>query len=471
MDKFITHLIQDKSIIRQLQILETLIDSNEIKSSKDLSQILECTSRTIINDISQLKLALPENWDLISIQSKGYLLKRDFSNDFSELVIPYIMNSELYKILMGIFNQKYYSLEKWSQLLYLDKITLKKLLKNFRKTLEIFGLDLNFRTIKLVGQEINLRYFYIMFFYNIQKYQEMITLDSRLQEKIKNITRNYNVEIDYNMLTIIISVSIKRVANKHFISEIVEFQPILNTNNLECINSIICELENFFNIKFTEYELSYFKNAFSIILEWNTEEKKRITDYYYKTSKKTYDKNIHLFQKISSEINVCLKIKEKIKHDLFFRLHKIYKFQKYGLSIGAFGNEFDIVHQEFSEGHNIIYPLISSWNKKINKNRLNNDEVNYIIYHILFIVHSNHNKKGLLLLSGSSALKKFIYYKLNHELGDFVTLQQRPDCIHKFDFILTNYQIQNTPIPIIRISNKTIQKDSSYVRKILSPFN
>ncbi|MEB9166059.1 helix-turn-helix domain containing protein, partial [Bacillus cereus] len=318
MDKFITHLIQDKSIIRQLQILETLIDSNEIKSSKDLSQILECTSRTIINDISQLKLALPENWDLISIQSKGYLLKRDFSNDFSELVIPYIMNSELYKILMGIFNQKYYSLEKWSQLLYLDKITLKKLLKNFRKTLEIFGLDLNFRTIKLVGQEINLRYFYIMFFYNIQKYQEMITLDSRLQEKIKNITRNYNVEIDYNMLTIIISVSIKRVANKHFISEIVEFQPILNTNNLECINSIICELENFFNIKFTEYELSYFKNAFSIILEWNTEEKKRITDYYYKTSKKTYDKNIHLFQKISSEINVCLKIKEKIKHDLFF---------------------------------------------------------------------------------------------------------------------------------------------------------
>ncbi|MEJ9263397.1 hypothetical protein P4517_32995, partial [Bacillus thuringiensis] len=186
------------------------------------------------------------------------------------------------------------------------------------------------------------------------------------------------------------SVSIKRVANKHFISEIVEFQPILNTNNLECINSIICELENFFNIKLTEYELSYFKNAFSIILEWNTEEKNRITDYYYKTSKKTYDKNIHLFQKISSEINVCLKIKEKIKHDLFFRLHKIYKFQKYGLSIGAFGNEFDIVHQEFSEGHDIIYPLISSWNKKINKNRLNNDEINYIIYHILFIVHSNH---------------------------------------------------------------------------------
>ncbi len=133
MDKFITDLIQDKSIIRQLQILETLIDSNEIKSSKDLSQSLKCTSRTIINDISQLKLALPENWDLISVQSKGYLLKRDFSSDFSELIIPYLMNSELYTILIGIFNQKHYSLEKWSQLLYLDKITLKKNAKKLSK--------------------------------------------------------------------------------------------------------------------------------------------------------------------------------------------------------------------------------------------------------------------------------------------------------------------------------------------------
>lgn len=64
------------------------------------------------------------------------------------------------------------------------------------------------------------------------------------------------------MLAVIISVSIKRIANKHYMSEVLEFLPILDTNNLNCISSIICELEIFFNIKFTEYELSYFKNAF-----------------------------------------------------------------------------------------------------------------------------------------------------------------------------------------------------------------
>ncbi|MCE0555187.1 helix-turn-helix domain-containing protein [Bacillus thuringiensis] len=114
------------------------------------------------------------------------------------------------------------------------------MLKNFRKILVNFGLDFNFRTIKLIGQEINLRYFYIMFFYNIQKYKEVINLDSRLQEKIKSITRIHNVEIDYNMLAVIISVSIKRIANKHYMSEVLEFLPILDTNNLNCISSIIC---------------------------------------------------------------------------------------------------------------------------------------------------------------------------------------------------------------------------------------
>ncbi|MED2497799.1 helix-turn-helix domain-containing protein, partial [Bacillus thuringiensis] len=248
-------LIQDKSIVRQLQILETLIDSNEIKSSKDLSQSLKCTSRTIINDISQLKLALPENWDLISVQSKGYLLKRDFSNDFSELIIPYLMNSELYTILIGIFNQKYYSLEKWSQLLYVDKLTLKKFLKGFQEILNQFGLGFNFRPLQLVGPELKIRHFYIMFFYNMQKYKKIFTLNPDLLQKIEYITRIYDVEIDYNLLTIIINVSINRIINKNVIPENLNFKHTFSTYKIKCIESIISELKCYFDINLSENEV------------------------------------------------------------------------------------------------------------------------------------------------------------------------------------------------------------------------
>ncbi|GEM_PF-3391593 len=476
MDKFIAHLIQDKSLIRQLYILKILLNSDEVKSSKDLSQDLKCTSRTIINDISQLKQTLPDNWDIISIKSKGYLLIQDFRSDFSQIIIPYLINSALYKIILSIFNRRYYSLEKWAQLLYQDKITLKKNLNKFSEVLNNFTLNFKFKTINLVGQELNIRYFYIMFFYNVQKYKEIFILDTNLEEKIKNIIRIYNVEIDYNLLTIIVNVSIRRIVNKHHISRNIDLFTKFDNFDFEYIILIVNELERFYNIKLAQNELNFFKNALLLISEWNTEDKSRITYYYYNAHKKTFDKNIHLFDMISSELNVSLKVKEKIKHDIFFRLHKIYMYHKYRFPVGGFENEFETINQEFSKGYKIIYSIICSWNKKKNNNKLTKNEIHYITYHILLIVQSNNNKKGLVLLSGSSALKKYIYDKLYHELGDFLILQPKSDCKDEFDIILTNYQIPNTQIanikiPIIRISRITIQKDISNIRKFFSPFN
>ncbi|PFS02460.1 hypothetical protein CN988_27690 [Bacillus thuringiensis] len=471
MDKFITHLIQDKSTIRKLHILQTLIDGNEIMSSKILSQNLQCTSRTIINDISQLKITLPENWELISIQSKGYLLERELSDDFSKVVAPYLLNSELYKIIVEIFNHKYYSLEKWSQLLYVDKLTLKKFLKSFQEILNQFGLSFNFRPLQLVGPELKIRHFYIMFFYNMQKYKKIFTLNPDLLQKIEYITRIYDVEIDYNLLTIITNVSINRIINKNVIPENLNFKHTFSTNKIKCIESIISELKCYFDINLSENEINLFKNTFFLISEGNIEEKINITKYYNKTQKKIYEKILALFNIISDEINLSFKIKESLKYEIYFRLYLIYACKEKNFSIGDFWSEFDTVHQEFLEGYNIMYPLISSWDKQSNENRLTDDEIYYLIYNILFILHSNYTKKCLLLLSGPASLKNFIYYKLNSELGDTLTLQLQPNCNCEYDFIITNYQIANVQIPIIQISSKTIQKDLNYIKKIISPYN
>lgn len=44
------------------------------------------------------------------------------------------------------------------------QINIKKNLNNFRKILKDFKIDFNFRTtIQLIGKELNIRYFYIIF--------------------------------------------------------------------------------------------------------------------------------------------------------------------------------------------------------------------------------------------------------------------------------------------------------------------
>ncbi|RAP19392.1 hypothetical protein C2W64_03983 [Brevibacillus laterosporus] len=176
MEKITKDVIQDKAVIRKLHILESLSESNSFISSEVLADQLKCTKRTIINDISQLKRTLPNNWELISISSKGHLLKKDPLDKLSNIISPYLINSDIYKILLGIFNHKYYTLEKWSQLLYVNKFTLKKNLNEFTRTLNHFDLDFNFKTLQLIGDELKIRYFYIVFFYTIQKYTEIIDI-------------------------------------------------------------------------------------------------------------------------------------------------------------------------------------------------------------------------------------------------------------------------------------------------------
>ncbi|MFW5436848.1 helix-turn-helix domain-containing protein [Paenibacillus apiarius] len=469
MDNFTAHLIQNHSIIRKIQILESLIDSEGIVSSSSLARKLQCTSRTIISDISQLKQTLPNNWDIISMNSKGYVLKKDPLDHLSSIIATYLVNSELYNILMGIFNQKYYSLEKWSQILYLDKLTLKKKLNNFRKILRHFNLDFNFRTtIQIIGKELNIRYFFMVLFFNVQKYKEIFKPDLNLQQKIENYIRFYKMEIDYNLLTILINVSVNRNIYKHFISKSFNIDYIFSSQKLDCTYAIVSAIENFYKVSFQQNELKFFTLFFFLISEGDGNEKSKIKNYYRGSYKQLYDKHLALIDMISSEVNMNAKVIEEIKHNIHFSFHKIYIFKNLNLPLEYFWGKFKTIPHELIEGYNIIHPLIITWNKEINENRLSEDESYHITFHILSILLSNYKKKVLLLLSGPTNWKKFIYHKLNNELGNVLNLQTEPSNTVKFDFIITNYKINKTQIPVIWIPDKLILKDLKSIKQLLS---
>lgn len=470
MEKILVDLIQDRSTLRKLQILEILNESNEILSSTRLAKKLQCTSRTIINDISQLKLILPKSWDLVSVKSKGYLLKQNSINNFSYIIGQFLLNSELYKILTSIFNYKYYTLEKWSQLLYVNKLTLNKILKKFNNTLKHFELKFSTRKIKLVGNELNIRYFFIVFFYNIQMHKDIFNLNTYLQKEIEGLTRRFHIEIDYNLLWVIINVSINRIVRKQSIHVGFSYKYMLDFKKLKFINSIISKIVSHYQINLSENELNFFILTFSLISEGSIEEKGNITHYFIREQQEIYNTVSSLLKMIADEINIGFQLKEKIKYEIFFYLYKMLIFAKYNFPKEYLVNKVNDVPQELFEGYNIIYPLVTSCIKNISTYALTNNDILYITYTILNVLHSSHKKNGILLLSGPSFLKDFIYNKLNTELGNNLTLHSNPDYTYKFDFIIANYQINNNQVPVIQISHKTIQKDLKYIKKVISPY-
>ncbi|MDT2246709.1 hypothetical protein P7H16_06755 [Paenibacillus larvae] len=138
-------------------------------------------------------------------------------------------------------------------------------------------MDFNFRTtIQLIGKELNIRYFYIIFFYNIQKYKEVFTLDPNLQQKIENIISFHKIDIDYNLLTIITHVSVNRNIHKHFISKNLNTEYIFSSDKIDCTYAIISEVENFYKVFFPKRELNFFTLFFFIISEGDIEEKLKL---------------------------------------------------------------------------------------------------------------------------------------------------------------------------------------------------
>lgn len=77
-------------------------------------------------------------------------------------------------------------------------------------------------------------------------------------------------------------------------------------------------------------------------------------------------------------------------------------------------------------------------------------------------------KKGFTAFIRPTNWKKFIYHKLNNELGNVLNLQTEPNNTVKFDFIITNYKINKTQIPVIWIPDKLALKDLKSIKQLLS---
>ncbi|MCU5668872.1 helix-turn-helix domain-containing protein, partial [Bacillus cereus] len=256
MNELVHSLIHDKAINRRINILEILDNGQQLVSSKYLADQLHCSVRSISSDISRLKDDLLENWYIIGVRAKGFILIKPIEDSIFPIIKSYIAESAVYKIMIGIFNNKYYTFEKWSQTLYMNTSTLKKSLNKHKIILKKSKLDIEFREIRLKGEELNIRQYYFALFYNIQTFTNESPLPTELRNKLLSIFRHTEneVQFDFKALCIIIYVVIHRFFYKHYITKKIDSLPISTSAQLNCFKKIIKTVEEYYMIKFPEKE-------------------------------------------------------------------------------------------------------------------------------------------------------------------------------------------------------------------------
>ncbi|MEB9553142.1 helix-turn-helix domain containing protein [Bacillus cereus] len=464
MNEIITSLIHDKSEIRQLSILKILNESNDIVTSSTLAKQLKCTNRTIINDIAQLKRDIPNSWSIVGVKSQGYILIKPVTEDISTIIGSYLGNSTSFKILLGVFSGRRYKLEKWSQLLFMDKLTLKNHLGKLNKILKHFGLQFSFKTLQLKGEELYIRCFFINFFYSIQKFIDHFQLDTNIKKTIYDILKLHEIKVDFNILTIIINVCINRISQKCYFTQKGTFNYIFDENQFECFNKIILVIEEFFNIVLPKNEKIFLYTSFFLIAEGTMEQKLKLI-HLYQTSHEEFPQ-LH-FGLYKSFLQKNEFEDEELLAEILFTLYKTHIVSSYKLYFEYY-LYYKILPQNILPLYNEYYSLIVQWNSKYNQNKFNESQLSYIALSVIQLLLPKIKKtKILLLLSGTTVWKNHVYFQLNNELGKDVIIIQDLNNKFEYDFIITNYKIEYNDMPIITISDTFNSNDIFSIRQFI----
>lgn len=220
---------------RQKKIIGILLESKDTITCQEISEIINVSDRTVLNEINSINKRLSYENKLIVAKGKGikfdnnstiYELHNLYnSEDENEILINRFINTLL---INNYFNQKKYSID-FAEELYVSQNTLKKLIKNTREALKNYEIELvvsNKEGIYIKGNENNIRLCMPnLLFSSSSDYEFFLDslnlFDIKEIEEIRRITINilnkYDVSltsIAFNSFIIHILISILRNKNK-----------------------------------------------------------------------------------------------------------------------------------------------------------------------------------------------------------------------------------------------------------------
>ncbi|HDR3451567.1 hypothetical protein BTT_59240 (plasmid) [Bacillus thuringiensis serovar morrisoni str. 4AA1] len=469
MSVFINSFIHDKPTYRKIFILSTLDNGQKLISAQTLANELNCSIRTITNDISQLKKEIPKKWEIIGIITKGYVLKKPVNDSIYPIFYSYIKESNITKIMTGIFNNKIYSLEKWSQLLYANKLTLKQNLNYHNKLLQKIELKFKFRSVQLVGKELNIRFYYHKFFYmiNVLSNSSLLPHDKILMEKLSNILNSHAIVIDMRMIESIILVFITRFSCKQYITKIDTdiFPENCNSNELLCFNKMIIAIESYYKINLPKNEKVALKLYFFLVSVSNFEQGKHLIEFLKSTNKKYYDNYLGFFNNITEENNVEVNAKSQMIIELTPFYYKSVLHSYFGLTREFYFSPLNILPNELLPKYKKNLDRLSIWNVKYNTNNLKKNDLECLIANATIIMEPFIEKINILFLYSGTTAKFNVYYTmLEKQLSDTVVLHMNYNINCSYDFIITNTPQNKLNIPVLYISDNLSTHEIDHIK-------
>lgn len=456
---------------RAIEIIKGLSTQTYITSTA-LAEQLNVSSRTIRNDVALLNQELKKNGAYIESKARHGLILRILDEESYQTYYKNLMNTSpidkenrIAQIVEYILTMEdSVTIDDLCDIFYVSRSTMKKDMKEVRTILEKHDIQMDHRAnqgLKIIGEEQNLRNCLA----DLQKSRlEEISLQDKGLETIMHIISNevnkYHFEIsDYSIrnFALHISIAITRIHDGKELELTTDMKDLLKRSpDLDLLLSIVEEIEDAFQVKFTKGEIGY------LLLQISGKKTFSAKNVSGNTviSEETYKLVTEMLEQVNQVFKIDFRYDLELITMLATHLMPLEIRAKHGIAVH--NNMADDIRHNVILSYNMAIIACDTLEQKIGQ-KLPMDEIAFVALPFSLALKrkwSNQKEKVLIVCGSGKASSELLAYQVKENFGNYLdvvgaTSRHSLDLydFSNVDYILTTVPIDiPVPIPIIRTS-------------------
>lgn len=492
---------------RLTAILRELMRARSAITGEDLASMIQVTSRTVRNDMKELDSTITRNGGSIkSVRGTGYelvihddhlfreFLQNHFQKDLNENAASPVTPEDRLRYLMKriLLAEDYLKIEDLADELYISKSTIQNDLRDVKRTLEGYGIAFEARPgygIRLIGDEVKLRFCMSEFIFNRNDYQGCLA-DNELsilppdkmqgiKETILEQIKEYSIslsDIALDNLVIHIAIAFRRIENgKHVSLPTDELTDVVNAREHKVAEKIISKLESKLDVIFPKEEVAYIAMHLlgtRMVAHLSAEENELQGIVNNETSRLT----LNILEEIEQELNPGIIHDKELVIALSLHLKPAINRFKYGMNIrNPMLSEIKLNYPVAFEAGIIAGRVL----RRESGIAINEDEIGYLALHIGAALERKemnvHPKRCLVVCASGIGSARLLSYKLQSKFGprieiigttEYYKLKEYP--FDLVDFVVSTIPIRDSlPVPVIEVNTFLGEGDFERVQYVL----
>ncbi|MEH6937334.1 helix-turn-helix domain-containing protein [Bacillus sp. JJ664] len=177
----------DKISNRRYQIIDILSTHDKWFKSKEVANLLNCTEKTILNDIQVINSSLPTDWHIDIKKGKGIYLHMPSDSTFDEIRSSFSKNFTINQALTFILIKEIKFISDLGTALYMQHTSVYKILSRIEEILKSYQLTLKRMPLFIEGSEFQKRVLCCDLLYNLYSHTNSWLFESYTVSDLKNI--------------------------------------------------------------------------------------------------------------------------------------------------------------------------------------------------------------------------------------------------------------------------------------------